>query len=75
MQTIKVYPNPAVNEMMIDLINTVISDIKVYSVAGQEFSMDFCNNKVDVSSLPSGMYILVVTDKSGMRYQACFVKE
>ena len=74
-QSIKIYPNPAVNEVMIDAPNVVITAVKAYSVLGQEFTVDFNNKKVDISSLPTGMYILVITDQKGMRYQARIVKE
>jgi endonuclease/exonuclease/phosphatase family metal-dependent hydrolase len=67
-----VYPNPVKYELNInglDLANE--TDTAIYDITGRQvFSEKVSQNSVNVSSLPSGIYILKIGNKSGK-----FVKE
>ncbi|MBN4084758.1 T9SS type A sorting domain-containing protein [Flavobacteriaceae bacterium AH-315-B10] len=73
----KVYPNP-VKEILTIETNQVIENIKIYNLLGQEVknynSKEFNNNKIDVSSLNSGLYIMKA-EINGKTQSIKFVKE
>ena len=63
--TISIYPNPTNNKITIKGDNSEISEIRIYNMQGQDFSLSVKpvkNGKnsivVDLSNLPSGMYLL-----------------
>jgi len=60
---IKVYPNPTVHLLNIDLGETEITDLIIINVSGHEIlrrtvGQNF--NQIDVSQLPAGMYLINV---------------
>ncbi|MFT6996997.1 MAG: hypothetical protein ACJAQ4_000742 [Cryomorphaceae bacterium] len=60
--SLKVYPNPAINELFIDASENLIgSKVDIYDVQGKRVQSGILNsNRVDVSSLETGNYILQI---------------
>ena len=57
-----VYPNPAVNFINIQLKDNREATFKIINYAGQIVDKGVIQRNIDVSSLPTGMYILEVND-------------
>ena len=71
--SLQVYPNPVKNEIIIESeeINLSNEIVKIFDLLGQEvFERKLSGNKVDVSQLPAGVYLLKVGG-----YFSKFVKE
>ncbi len=65
-QNVRLYPNPAKDNINIDLgaINYVDSSIKIYSVLGQlvtEQTLNATTTAVNTASLPAGIYLMTIT--------------
>lgn len=77
-EQIKFYPNPAINEMIIDLESKEIAGtIQVFDLLGRPFIQQFFDGghpKIDVSRLGIGTYILQISSKDGKRFVSKFVK-
>lgn len=58
-ELISVYPNPVNNELFIKSSNPV--QVQVYSITGKEI-IKTSNNKIDFTTIKSGVYIVNVTD-------------
>ena len=56
-----VYPNPTQNEIFVSDIHNEI--VKVYSIDGRLLISEIINEKLDISSLDNGTYILQVGDR------------
>jgi hypothetical protein len=72
-----IYPNPASSTIIIESSKYQVQSIRIMDVLGQEiYYLQTANNKteVDISHLPSGIYILQVQSKSGVVSKK-FVKE
>jgi hypothetical protein len=62
-ENIKIYPNPIIDNLIIESSNNKLITIRVYSLNGEEVfynDLHSLNNKLDISSLPSGLYILKI---------------
>lgn len=61
--SVKVYPNPVVNELIIELKDQIITAVSLYSI-DQKCVLQQNNEgqkvKIDVSGLPAGFYILKI---------------
>ncbi|MDN5205112.1 S8 family serine peptidase [Fulvivirgaceae bacterium BMA10] len=69
------YPNPAKQELNINLPADAIKSLKVFSLNGAEIkNIRTYQNKVDVSRLQSGVYLISVVTDQGV-YQNTFIKE
>ncbi len=75
---ISLYPNPAVNEINFDIkkINSKINGIKIFDVTGKLIKEENTNtNKLDVSSLKKGIYLLTILFEDKTNINQKFVKE
>lgn len=70
-----IFPNPAKNQITIQLDNSVLTTFKVISIAGTEWFNGTFNNetKLDVSNLPNGVYFISLLSEKGSSLQK-FVK-
>jgi hypothetical protein len=69
------YPNPVVDILYLS-IEEPLQRINVYNSLGQLVkSVNNSDNKINVSNLSSGMYMLNVTDQRGIVYKSKFIKE
>ncbi len=83
---IKVYPNPAINTLTIDIpkaavgsMQSAASNIAIYNVLGEKVYTlpiaDYCSPiTVDVANLPNGVYMVKVRTEKGVEVKK-FVKE
>ena len=67
-KTISIYPNPSKNFINVSILNSEIKSIEIFNILGKKItSYSFQNasqTEVDVTSLPSGVYILNILDIS-----------
>ena len=74
---IKIYPNPAVNLLNIDFGSIEIREIMIINVSGYEIlrrTDDQNLNQIDISPLPSGMYLLNVLTTDQQLLTKRFIK-
>lgn len=72
--TIKVYPNPAMNELRVDgkdIVSATIYDLTGKAVKNVSRNFDLVN----ISSLESGLYFITVLDKNNQSYVQRFIKK
>ena len=74
------YPNPTENILTVDLssLDQITGLLSIYNLNGQRIlseSLSEIINEIDVSSLPEGMYILLLVTESGTRVVEKFVKQ
>ncbi|MCF7560628.1 T9SS type A sorting domain-containing protein [Sabulilitoribacter multivorans] len=64
---LKIYPNPVNNFITIESKNIKIASVEIYSLLGQKVMSDsqLKNNKVDVSDISNGLYLLKVNAENG----------
>ncbi len=63
---ISIYPNPVQNELLFNITAGLeINQASLYNVLGKDTKMVYANGKMDVSSLPQGIYILVMETSEG----------
>ncbi|MGB3464221.1 MAG: T9SS type A sorting domain-containing protein, partial [Cyclobacteriaceae bacterium] len=67
-----IYPNPAVNYLLIKNDITAIERLAISNLEGKiEIDLHVYQNEIDISGLPSGVYILLIetkTDSSQIRF-------
>ncbi|GLR19514.1 T9SS type A sorting domain-containing protein [Portibacter lacus] len=74
-QKVKIYPNPTADVLTFDGIPET-SKVRVLNISGKVISteMQRYGSKMDVSSLPAGIYILEIVDQDKKLYIDKFVK-
>jgi hypothetical protein len=75
--TFTVYPNPATTSLQIKTPdNIVIKSAQVFDVTGRMIlDAPIINNTLNIATLNTGTYILVVADTTGKSYSQRFIKE
>jgi acetyl esterase/lipase len=63
-ESVQVFPNPAKNYFLVQ--GNGIEKINVYSLTGNLLISNYQNNRIDSSSLPSGLYVVSVQRRSGI---------
>lgn len=76
---ISVYPNPATDIVNIDLRQAVtpIVSISLLNMLGQQVAGKAVENKIeqlDISNLPEGTYLLLLTDEKGEGHPSALIK-
>ncbi|MEP7239113.1 MAG: GEVED domain-containing protein [Ferruginibacter sp.] len=74
---LSVYPNPAANYLIISYIGEQVKSLKVFDISGRmmmEQANLSGNNRLDISKLQKGMYLLQLTTQTGNKTQK-FLKE
>ena len=75
---VKVYPNPATDQITIDLGTNNEATIQLFSVTGQLITSMKCNspiNSINCSSFSNGFYFLKIQTPSGViTKKVCFTK-
>jgi hypothetical protein len=70
------YPNPVYNDMFIVSSETQRKHLKIFGPDGSEISVGSVNNgKLDVTSLPVGIYTISTVDSRGKKVIKRFVKK
>lgn len=64
---LNIYPNPAQDYIQIDSKDVQISSVQMYSLIGQEVisGKSLVNDRLDISSLNRGVYLLRINSESG----------
>ncbi len=71
---LSVYPNPASDWLQIDLTGANAQSLKVYDTQGRlQTRIMQQNDRVDISSLRAGVYILQITDHEGVTRTQRFI--
>ncbi len=71
-KSIHIYPNPSNDYILIDGVD-MTENISIFNTLGQKQAVSFENNKIDISTLPQGMYSLVLKMKT-TSYRNNFIK-
>lgn len=80
-ESVKIYPNPASNQLHVDLTDHQDVTISIYSVEGLLLEQHQVKNEnkevfnLDISKYKSGIYILNIMDSSGLKKAARVVIE
>ncbi len=67
-ESIQIYPNPAQNELHVQLNQTQGRQLAIYNLIGKAVSqhrVQGSNARLDISTMPSGIYFLRVMDSKG----------
>ena len=70
---LSVYPNPARNEVNVKGVE--VADIRLYSLSGTLAAEAIGNDTLDVSNVPAGLYIIVISDASGVSHKDKLIVE
>jgi hypothetical protein len=67
---VKVYPNPADDILNIDMDGSLNIHVQVSNTIGQILKSETLmgSGRIDISSLPSGLYLVNVEAENGMKY-------
>ncbi len=75
LNNISVYPNPATNTITISTHGLKMREIKISDMLGKEVYGNTFSRYINISNLPSGMYILSGTGENGNVYHQKIVKQ
>ncbi len=70
-ESLSLYPNPAQNMVSIDFGQVQVSDIAIFSIQGKlvktvQSPLNCSTQKIDISDLPSGFYIMNISSPKGI---------
>tara|TARA_B110000211_G_scaffold234738_1_gene305981 strand:- start:3092 stop:4291 length:1200 start_codon:yes stop_codon:yes gene_type:complete len=70
----KVYPNPAVNQVTVEIDNEKVLEIELVSITGQILKKTLNSVSISLEDVSSGLYFLKVKTESGKLYSIDVVK-
>lgn len=56
----KIYPNPAQNFVIVEGVD--LNQVELFNLKGQKMTVSFNDTKIDLNSIPSGIYLLKVNE-------------
>lgn len=67
LESIKLYPNPANNQLFFDTNNLTINSVSIYGVDGKLVKQqnDLNNNSINISDLTSGVFFVKIASEEG----------
>ena len=74
---IKIYPNPFQNKVIIAFDESIDAELKVFDVNGRllkDQKLNATENNIDMSNLPSGLYLFQITSDSKTMIQKVIKK-
>lgn len=76
-QNIKVYPNPAQDQIFIDISNKAqIKQIKLFDIYGKcMLSSNQYDSAIDISQLEDGLYMILIIDENEHSFNTRFLKK
>ncbi|WP_353780246.1 T9SS type A sorting domain-containing protein [Winogradskyella sp. 3972H.M.0a.05] len=73
---ITLYPNPARDEVMVKATNISIDEVEIFTIEGRRvLQIDNVSGRIDISQLPSAVYIVKLYSDSGKSKTIKLVKE
>lgn len=60
--TVNIYPNPAVNNINIDIVGTLDYELTLYDYQGKSILTASNKSQLNISSIPSGLYLLEIKE-------------
>jgi hypothetical protein len=72
---INIYPNPATNEVFIKGLSGAVFDYHIYSITGGQLIHGNATDRIDVSSLPGGVYIVRVFEDNKFITENLFISK
>lgn len=72
--TIKIYPNPTTGIINLN-IQSLPEKIEVHNISGQMVRSFRNNNRIDISDLPAGIYLLKITSKNEGQIMVKIIKK
>jgi hypothetical protein len=72
---INIYPNPATKEVFIKGLSDTVFDYHIYSITGEELLNGNATDKIDVSSLPGGVYIVRIFQDNKFINEKLFINK
>jgi hypothetical protein len=75
-ETVTVYPNPATDAVYINSSTVDMRFIayQIMDVNGQIMVINVKNNQIDISNLPSGVYLMIIESSDGIFYEKLIKK-
>lgn len=67
--SIKLYPNPAKNEIHVDAGNNIVKGVSIIDMAGKKIKALTKYDTIDVSTIPSGSYIIEIETSNDIQYK------
>ncbi len=66
MDQISIYPNPVIDNLNLDIPSSIaIEEIKLFDSLGKEIFIKYKDGKIDLSSLATGIYQLIIRTQKG----------
>jgi len=73
---INIYPNPSYSVLNVDFDNQIDAKFSMYNLLGQSIlEYDFVPEKIDISKLNNGVYIIRISTSNGAMKVLKFIKE
>jgi hypothetical protein len=71
------YPNPAGNEINLEILELNVSDskVEVVNILGEIQKFQISDSKINISHFAGGLYFITITGRDGKRWTEKFVKE
>ena len=76
-ESVHIYPNPAVNELTIENLAKIdASSVTIVSNLGETvMKLNPTQKNVNISNLETGLYIVIIETKNGVKYSESFIKK
>ena len=71
---VSLYPNPATSQITIEATGIKITEVSIYDLTGKIVKTSE-NSQINVSNLPSGVYLVRLTDDTGRMMTRKFIKD
>jgi hypothetical protein len=74
-EKLEIYPNPVSNNMMVEIANEKIENIRIFSPTGQELIFQKNGNVIDLTTVNNGMYMLSIKTANNIYTKSFVVKK
>ena len=75
-KTLRVYPNPAQDEIMVDLPYNRIDKLLIMNSIGQQIGSGLTKqNRINITDIQKGIYYIIILAEDGTTYRSTFIKQ